>query len=82
MWYSGTSRPLPSWSRFELCGGERARKSFNGQPAAGVNRLANKASVLRRDQVAGSMGAYADFAARMRGADSNRSQRSARSYRG
>ena len=29
-----------------------------------------------------SMGAYADFAARMRGADSNRSQRSARSYRG
>ena len=26
--------------------------------------------------------AYADFASRMRGADSNRSQRSARSYRG
>ena len=29
-----------------------------------------------------SMGAYADFASRMHGAESNRSSRSARSYRG
>jgi len=35
--------------------------SFDGQLAAGVNMLANKDSVLRRDQVAGSMGAYADL---------------------
>ena len=35
--------------------------SFDGQLAAGVNMLSNADSVLRRDQVAGSMGAYADL---------------------
>ena len=35
--------------------------SFDGQLAAGVNMLSNADSVLRRDEVAGSMGAYADL---------------------
>ena len=57
--------------------------SFAARKIEDVGRaFAGDSPLSGRSTPRGSMGGYADFAARMRGAESNRSARSARSYRG
>ena len=57
--------------------------SFAHRKLDGIGRAtAGETPLSGRESQRGSMGRYADFAARMHAADSQRSQRSARSYRG
>ena len=58
--------------------------SFAARKIEDVQRAGSGETPLsgRGSRSPGRMGGYADFAARMAGAESNRSQRSQRSYRG
>lgn len=57
--------------------------SFAHQKLEGISRAASGETPLSgRGSARGSMGAFSDFAARVHAADSQRSQRSARNYRG